>query len=77
LVKPGGKQAIRDVVLTASETKFEVNIDRGKFSAKVTFDLNDSMRLNRELEEWIQIANQIASYKKASKRAVQLPKLHA
>jgi hypothetical protein len=77
LVKPGGRERIRDIVLTASEERFEVNIGLGKMMTRVYFDLKDAKRLSQSLEEWIQIANQVQAFRKSSKRAEELSKLQA
>jgi hypothetical protein len=78
MVKPGGKQSVRDVYLTASESKFELNIgSRERSSARITFDLKDAKRLNRELEEWIMIASQIENFRKPTKRTEQFSKIEA
>ena len=77
MVKPGGRERIRDIVFTASEDRFEMNIGQGKMLTRVTFDLKDSKKLSQSLEEWIQIANQIAGFRKSSKRVEELSKLQA
>jgi hypothetical protein len=73
LVKPGGREKIRDLVITASEEEFEMNIRIGKMSTRVVFDLKEAKRLNRSLDEWLLIASQWEAYRSKPNKQVAVP----
>jgi hypothetical protein len=64
MVRPGDKKHIRDIELTATESKFEIIVGSGNFKIVLSFSLGDAEILRRELDEWIDVGTVVRATKR-------------